>query len=1345
MRTRIFTVGTLLYVLLSFSVSYSAIGWAENAPVSELLGATNAALNTITVNSTVDVSADDGQCTLREAITAANSDTPSGTQTGECVAGVGEDLIIIPAGEYLLSRVGANEDNNLTGDLDVRTRITLRGAGANQTILNGNGTDRVIQSTSDRFIIEDLSVVNGATPPVGFINGGGIAHLGPKASEFVLRRVSVRNNRTADASPQGHGGDGGGIYLDDASFTLEASEVSENSTGNMGGERAGYGGGIYGGSISGTIRMSTISNNHTAEQGIAGGVYLITANIAFDQVTIAENQVGSGTSGVGGGVYIYNSTTSLKGVLFAENLAGSAPNCFGFFPSQGGNLIDDPTDCNFTPTSGDQVNLASLIKELQDNGGTGTRTHALYDNSPALDHGSCDGSTTDQRGFPRPVDLPSVPNGNSTCDVGAFETQSLVLGTPTSTVTPSPTGTPTATPSRTLTPSITPTSTPLTRIKVNNTADIIANDGTCTLREAVMATRPDRVGVAQMGECPLGSAPFLIEIPPGTYVLSLVGPYETHNLTGDLNMTRSDIVMRGAGANQTIIDGNGTDRVIHAFETHLILEDLSIVNGYIEGERGGGIAHFGNPAASDNLILRRVAVRNNRAEKGGDGGGIHFYNGVLTVEMSEISNNYVGVSDTLQNGNGGGIYADNALSGSRIHLSTISGNHAAAGGAGVFLITSRIALSQSTIADNQVANGLVGLGGGIRNHSSILQQLQGVIVTGNRAGTGSDCSGNFQSQGGNLIGNTTGCSFNPIGDDQVNTNALLESLQDNGGFGTYTHALLDDSPAVDHGRCDINQTDQRGYPRPIDHPSIPGGSNACDSGAYELTTLAGTPTVTLTPSPVGTLTPTTTPTLGVPATPTSTPTPLPPADIVVTTTDDAIADDGTCSLREAITAANKDMPSGVLAGECAAGNGSDTILLPAGYYLLTRTGADEDANVTGDLDIASDIHLMGKGKNETQLNGNRLDRVLHVISGNSTVTISGVSVIGGKVPVDTPDEIRRSGGGILIINGIINISGVAMRFNEAGDGTIGGASGGYGGAIAQWGGVLTITDSDLSQNRGGVAQGSPQGFAGVGGGIFSDGSLTIVRTTISQNVAGRGIGTTPPNPEIYPASGGGIYSINYLYVRESTIAHNESYRGGGIWSNLFADLRNSTISGNDAGGQGGGIYSRGVLAMASVTIARNHAQNGGGLQLDTQATLGNVLLNGNYPQDCYGATIESEGYILTGDDSCEITGNSIGNQIRVGAQLFPLTDNGGATDTHALAPDSPARDAGNCFNLTTDQRGASRPSDLPDIPNVADGCDIGSYEEQAAPTMTPTTTMTPTATTTSPNGRQPLYLPLIQR
>src|SRR5262245_2230279 len=50
--------------------------------------------STITVNSTADTAVDDGACTLREAITAANTNTASGAMMGECAAGEASPTVV---------------------------------------------------------------------------------------------------------------------------------------------------------------------------------------------------------------------------------------------------------------------------------------------------------------------------------------------------------------------------------------------------------------------------------------------------------------------------------------------------------------------------------------------------------------------------------------------------------------------------------------------------------------------------------------------------------------------------------------------------------------------------------------------------------------------------------------------------------------------------------------------------------------------------------------------------------------------------------------------------------------------------------------------------------------------------------------------------------------------------------------------------------------------------------------------------------------------------------------------------------------------------------------------------
>ena len=60
------------------------------------------------------------------------------------------------------------------------------------------------------------------------------------------------------------------------------------------------------------------------------------------------------------------------------------------------------------------------------------------------------------------------------------------------------------------------------------------------------------------------------------------------------------------------------------------------------------------------------------------------------------------------------------------------------------------------------------------------------------------------------------------------------------------------------------------------------------------------------------------------------------ASIVVNDTNDELNTDGSCSLREAIEAANTD----TAVDGCAAGNGADVITLPAGTYTGTTRCSD---------------------------------------------------------------------------------------------------------------------------------------------------------------------------------------------------------------------------------------------------------------------------------------------------------------------------------------------------------------------------------------------------------------------
>src|SRR4051794_41043221 len=88
---------------------------------------------TIDVTTGADGVADDGQCTLREAISSANADT----SVGGCAAGAaGADEVRVPAFTVALSAPGTSDNTNAGGDLDITSEVVVRGAGRDATTVD---------------------------------------------------------------------------------------------------------------------------------------------------------------------------------------------------------------------------------------------------------------------------------------------------------------------------------------------------------------------------------------------------------------------------------------------------------------------------------------------------------------------------------------------------------------------------------------------------------------------------------------------------------------------------------------------------------------------------------------------------------------------------------------------------------------------------------------------------------------------------------------------------------------------------------------------------------------------------------------------------------------------------------------------------------------------------------------------------------------------------------------------------------------------------------------------------------------------------------------------------------
>src|SRR2546422_7136333 len=122
----------------------------------------SAPTNTITVNSTSPVIADDGFCTLPEAIISTNTQTASGAMPGECPAGSsGLNIIVLQTGATYTLVNAHNASYGFNGLPAITSIITISGNGA--IIQRGGGANfRLFYiSPSGNLTLQNLTVSNG--------------------------------------------------------------------------------------------------------------------------------------------------------------------------------------------------------------------------------------------------------------------------------------------------------------------------------------------------------------------------------------------------------------------------------------------------------------------------------------------------------------------------------------------------------------------------------------------------------------------------------------------------------------------------------------------------------------------------------------------------------------------------------------------------------------------------------------------------------------------------------------------------------------------------------------------------------------------------------------------------------------------------------------------------------------------------------------------------------------------------------------------------------------------------------------------------------------------------------
>ncbi len=351
---------------------------------------------------------------------------------------------------------------------------------------------------------------------------------------------------------------------------------------------------------------------------------------------------------------------------------------------------------------------------------------------------------------------------------------------------------------------------------------------------------------------------------------------------------------------------------------------------------------------------------------------------------------------------------------------------------------------------------------------------------------------------------------------------------------------------------------------------------------------------------------------------------------------------GQCTLRAALQIAN-DTP------------GPDKILLRARTYELSLAGAGEDGALTGDLDVTSEVEIVGQGYQQSLIDAKRLkDRVFDVKPGGK-LTLTKTSLLNGKTAKadfdpGAPGEV--SGGCVRSAGELVFNEVFFFRCASSDDG----------GAVSVIDGTATLSNvifhTCQAKNEGGAVE------------VTELGDATISRATAGLCRAGMGSVVAARGP---------------LTLRHATLTANKGKLGGAV----------------------------AVLGGAAATIQSSTITSNGNANLDASdgtMSVSNTIVWGA-KTDCLGA-ISSAGGNLEGETSCGFTNTN--DQQSQDPLLFPLAFNGGPIPTRAITAGSPAVDHGldGATCEATDARGTAR-ADVP-ATGVA-VCDVGAFEFQPPP------------------------------
>jgi hypothetical protein len=370
-------------------------------------------------------------CTLRDAITAANSGLP----VGDCPEGNEGANLDLPAGSTITL---TEADNGANGLPLIERPVTIRGHGSR--IERDPGLACPVGPEFRLFevpvggvlTLEDVAVSNGC---LSSDSGAGVLASG---GSVVLRKASIEGNEAGsdgggvavvngnliayDSTVRGNlsGGAGGGVSIsgDPGWLLLDRATISENV--------AASGGGLsLSSAVPALVRNATFSGNEATVEG--GGFELTGTSPAL---TLDFSSVVGNASPFGAGAMVGSGVLSIHGSLVGEGSGGAdCASGAGGVVATGANLDTDGSCAALA--GGNVMTVASFgLGPLADNGGW-VRTHLPLPGSPVLDAAPACAAASgapislDARAYPRPTD--DDGNGTPACDLGAVERGPIFL------------------------------------------------------------------------------------------------------------------------------------------------------------------------------------------------------------------------------------------------------------------------------------------------------------------------------------------------------------------------------------------------------------------------------------------------------------------------------------------------------------------------------------------------------------------------------------------------------------------------------------------------------------------------------------------------------------------------------------------------------------------------------------------------------------------------------------------------------------------------------------------------------------------------------------------------------